>query len=180
LYGGERTITLPAGSYSVYDVYENRYLEVNGNRFTVRMNDNDAKLFRLMSPGKIAVLAYTNGGHAQLSALGITEVDPGANYTVKVTVDEGYYLAGLRINGVDTEPMDTVSLQNITQSSTVEFIIRQIKTYPGDPVAVTKTDVRWGLIAVLLVSSVFAFALAGAGIEMTGKLVMKKFKKVRR
>ena len=181
LYGGERTVTLPAGDYSVYDVYEKQYLDVSGNSFTFHLNDNDAKLFRLMDSGKIAVLAQTGGGHAQLSAPGITEIDPGSDYSVSVTVDFGYYLAGVRINGVDAEPTNTVSLQNVDQSSTVEFIIRQIKTYgdEGYQVAVTKTDVRWGLILVLFAVAVISIAAVGTGGEILVN-ALKRAKKTRR
>ena len=145
------------------------------------MKDNDAKLFRLMDSGKIAVLAQTNGGHAQLSAPGVSQVTPGSDYAVTVTVDFGYYLAGVRINGVDVEPTNTVSLQNVDQSSTVEFVIRQIKTYgdEGYQVAVTKTDVRWGLIILLFAVSALGIAVVGTGAEAL-LIFLKKSKKARR
>ena len=151
-------------------------MDVSGNSFTFHLNDNDAKLFRLMDSGKIAVLAQTGGGHAQLSAPGITEIDPGSDYSVSVTVDFGYYLAGVRINGVDAEPTNTVSLQNVDQSSTVEFIIRQIKTYgdEGYQVAVTKTDVRWGLIIILFIAAALGIAAVGTGAEMLIKSLKKR------
>ena len=181
LYGGERTVTLPAGNYSVYDVYEKQYVDVNGNSFTFSLNDNDAKLFRLMEAEKIAVLAQTNGGHAQLSAPGVSQVTPGSDYAVTVTVDFGYYLAGVRVNGVEVEPTNTVSLQNVDQSSTVEFVIRQVKTYgdEGYQVAVTKTDVRWGLIILLFALSALGIAVAGTGAEVLLGF-LKKSKKARR
>lgn len=181
LYGGERTVTLPAGNYSIYDVYEKQYIPVNGNSFTFSLNDNDAKLFRLMEAEKVAVLAQTNGGHAQLSAPGVSQVTPGSDYAVTVTVDFGYYLAGVRINGIEVEPTNTVSLQNVDQSSTVEFIIRQIKTYgdEGYQVAVTKTDVRWGLIIILFIAAALGIAAAGTGAEVLLSF-LKKSKKARR
>lgn len=176
LYGGNRTIKLPADNYSVYDVYEQKYLDINGNSVTVSLEDNGAKLLRLMETGKVAVLAQTNGGHATLSAPGISQITPGSDYAVTVTVDFGYYLAGVKINGVEAEPTNTVSLQNVEQSSTVEFIIRQIKTYgdEGYQVAVTKTDIRWGLLILLFTAAALGVAVAGTGAEVLLSFLKKK------
>ena len=129
LFGGERTITLPKSEYSVYDVYEEKYIPVTGNTFKFTMEDNSGRLFRLMSANKVAVLARTNGAHATLDKLGVTEVTPGADYTVSIKVDQGYYLSAVTVNGKQVDVQKTIKLKDVVNSTEIVFEVKQVKTY---------------------------------------------------
>ena len=132
LFGGERTITLPKSGYSVYDVYEEKYIPVTGNTFKFTMEDNSGRLFRLMSANKVAVLARTNGAHATLDKLGVTEVTPGADYTVSIKVDQGYYLSAVTVNGKQVDVQKTIKLKDVVNSTEIVFEVKQVKTYENE------------------------------------------------
>ena len=162
LYGGQRTITLPK-ECSVYDVFEQKYITMNGKSFTFEMEDNNAKLFRLMDTDKVAVTALTRGGHASLDKKGITELSPGETYTVKVDVEEGYQLSGVKIDGKEVDISDTITIDSIDDTHHILFETEQIKTYGA---YVHSLDVRWGRIALLLVGIVCAVVALGTTLEI--------------
>ncbi len=95
---GEKTLTLP-GYYSVYDVFEEKFISMNTNTITYEHKQNDTHIFRLMTPNTYAVTASIQRGKGTLSAPGLTEVTPGQSYSLTVTAEIGYQIAGITVNG---------------------------------------------------------------------------------
>jgi len=95
---GEKTIRLP-GYYSVYDVFEKKFISMNTNCITYYHQANDTHIFRLMQPNTYAVTASIQSGKGALSAPGVTEVAVGQGYSLKVTPEPGYAVEIVTVNG---------------------------------------------------------------------------------
>ncbi|MCQ2449211.1 MAG: carbohydrate binding domain-containing protein [Clostridia bacterium] len=131
LYGGKRTVTLPTSqkNCSVYDVFKGSYVSVNNGKFTYTAENNETRLFRLGTAGKVAVVVLTQGGHAKISPAGITEIPQGGKLTVRASVDSGYYVEKVLVNGKNVGARTSVTLTDLTAPVSVRFVIKQIKTY---------------------------------------------------
>ena len=173
LYGGERTVTLPEHC-SVYDVFEKEYITLNDNTFTFTMEDNQARLFRLMDTDKVAVTAMTRGGHAQLDKEGITELTPGETYTATVEVEEGYRLVSVRVDDEEVDITETITIENVDDTHHIVFETEQIKTYGA---YVNSIAVRWDTIALLLVGIIGGITVLGTAIEVGVVVLRRKGKK---
>ena len=174
MYGGERTITLPEGkTYSVYDVYEEEYVTMNENTFTFDMEDNSARLFRLMSADKVAVLSMTNGGHVSLNHTGVTELSEGEDFKVHATVEDGYELVSVKVDGEEVEVSDTVTLQNVEDTHSIVFETKQVKTYG---VFYDEIHVQWGKAILLVLGVMAAIAVVGIAGETIWYTIRRKKK----
>lgn len=98
---GEKTISLP-GNYSVYDVFRGEFLSMNTNTITYIHQAKDTRIFRLMKPNTYTVTARVQSGKGSLSAPGLTQVTDGQDYSLKITPEIGYEIAGVTVNGVQT------------------------------------------------------------------------------
>ena len=97
---GEKTINLP-GNYSVYDVFEEKFISMNTDTVTYYHQANDTHIFRLMQPNTYTVTASIQSGRGALSAPGITEVTPGKSYSLTVTPETGYQVSQVTVNGAE-------------------------------------------------------------------------------
>ena len=95
---GEKTIQLP-GNYSVYDVFEKRFVSMNTDVITYYHQANDTHIFRLMKPNTYAVTAGIQKGKGTLSAAGLQEVTAGGSYSLTVTPACGYAVEAVFVNG---------------------------------------------------------------------------------
>ena len=107
---GQKRICLP-GSYSVYDVFEGRFVSMNTNTITFEHDANDTHLFRLLSSDTYAVTARVESGKGTLSAPGLTEVSPGDSYNLTVTPQAGYSVSSVKVNGKTVQLRDGGILQ---------------------------------------------------------------------
>lgn len=105
------------GYYSVYDVYEGRYVSMNTNVIEYENAVNDTHLFRLGEVNKYSVLVRVSGGHGSVSDAGLSYVDGGSK-TYTVTPDEGYVIKSVTVNGEETTVGEdgTFTLENINDS----------------------------------------------------------------
>lgn len=94
---GEKTIHLP-GNYSVYDVFEEKFISMNTNQIHYSHQGNDTHVFRLLKPHTYAVTASIEWGKGTLSAPGLTQVSAGESYRLTVTPEAGYY-GDVTVNG---------------------------------------------------------------------------------
>lgn len=122
--GGTKTIHL-TGNYSVYDVFEQKFVSMDTDTITYDHRANDTHLFRLLTPGKLAVLTTVRGGHGKISSTGITEVDPGADFTLTITPDEGYEIKEIIVNGTEAENTDTLKFTDIRENQTVRVSFKK-------------------------------------------------------
>ncbi len=99
---GEKTISLP-GYYSVYDVFEEKFISMNTNTITYEHKQNDTHVFRLLKQNTYAVTASIQSGKGVLSAPGLTQVTEKQSYTLKITPEVGYQIAGVTVNGQTVE-----------------------------------------------------------------------------
>ena len=95
---GEKTISLP-GNYSVYDVFEEKFISMNTNQIHYYHQAKDTHIFRLMKPNTYAVTANIQSGEGSLSAPGLTQVQAGQGYHLTVTPEWGYEVASVTVNG---------------------------------------------------------------------------------
>lgn len=172
LYGGTRTITLPKNrNYSVYDVYEDAYITLNDNTFTFEMEDNSARLFRLMSAEKIAVLTMTENGHATLDQLGVTELIPGEDLTVHIELEKGYSLDSVKVNGKEVGTEETITLENVQDTQSIVFRTKQDKTHG---VFYTELAVKWGKLCLLVLGILAGLAFLGIAVETAVVVIRTK------
>ena len=107
---GEKTIHL-SGFYSVYDVFEEKFISMNTNQFTYHHQADDTHIFRLMQPNTYTVTASIQSGKGALSAPGLTQVTAGQSYTLKITPETGYQIALVTVNGKTVAPDENGVLQ---------------------------------------------------------------------
>ena len=100
---GEKTVLLP-GSYSVYDVFEEKLISPNTNLITYEHLANDTHIFRLMPANTYAVTASIQEGKGTLSAPGLTQVAAGESYSLTVTPEFGYQIAAITVNAEPAAP----------------------------------------------------------------------------
>ena len=98
---GNKTINL-TGNYSVYDVFEEKFVSMNTNQIQYYHQANDTHIFRLMEPNTYAVTASIQSGKGALSAPGLTQVAAGQGYSLKVTPEIGYEISAVAVNGKQT------------------------------------------------------------------------------
>ena len=113
---GKKTITLPE-NHSVYDVYEEKFISLDTDNFTYYSAQNDTHIFRLLTPDKYAVTSRVKGGNGKISAVGLTEVNPGDDFTLKLSPDKGYEVSSVTVNGekVDVK-FGKITLKNINKN----------------------------------------------------------------
>ncbi len=95
---GEKTISLPE-NHSVYDVYEEKFVSMDTNKFTYYSEQNDTHIFRLLSSNKYAVTSRVKGGNGTVSKVGLTEVNPGDDFKLDISPDKGYEISSVTVNG---------------------------------------------------------------------------------
>lgn len=117
---GEKTIYLP-GNYSVYDVFENRFISMNTNQINYYHQADDTHIFRLMQPNTYAVTASIQGGKGTLSALGLTQVAAGQSYTLTVTPETGYEVKSVTVNGKEAALEDggVLNIYEVTENTAI-------------------------------------------------------------
>lgn len=113
---GTKTIYLD-GYYSVYDVYEGRYVSMNTNVITYENAINDTHLFRLGEVDKYSVLVRVSDGHGSITDAGLT-YESGGSKTYTATPDEGYVIKTVTVNGNEIEVGEdgTFTLEDIDDS----------------------------------------------------------------
>ncbi len=117
--GGKKTITLPE-NHSVYDVYAEKFISMDTARFSYTAEPCDTHIFRLLTPNTYAVTSRVKGGHGKISTVGLTEVSPGKDFSLKITPDEGYEIAAVTVNGEKaTVKNGLLTLKNINSNYTV-------------------------------------------------------------
>lgn len=117
---GEKTITLP-GNYSVYDVFEEKFISMNTNTITYFHQTDDTHIFRLMTPDTCAVVAGIGAGKGTLSAPGLTEVTPGQGYSLTATPETGYEIAGITVNGKPVLAENgVVQIDSVMENTSIE------------------------------------------------------------
>lgn len=145
MYGGKKTLYLD-GDYAVYDVFKEEYNSMNTSVVKYEMEDGETKIFRLSTPDKISVLTRTRGAHAEITPLGITEVNPGDAFEAKIKVDKGYYLKDVTVNGESIGTDNIVKLENVTNSTSIEAFIERVIEEDED---VVQKEIKWVLLAVI-------------------------------
>lgn len=117
---GEKTIHLPK-KYSVYDVFEGKFLSMNTDTITYQHEANETHIFRLMTPNTYAVTARLRSGKGTLSAPGLTEVKAGESYTLNVEAQDGYEISEVLVNDEPVELADgTFVVDQVDQNYVVE------------------------------------------------------------
>lgn len=159
------------GYYSVYDVYEGRYVSMNTNVIEYENAVNDTHLFRLGDVSKYSVLVRVSGGHGSVSDAGLSYVDGGSK-TYTVTPDEGYVIKSVIVNGEETTvgADGTFTLENINDSYqvVVQFKRETVPEYiedwdPGEEsvnvpdwiVALISVVVLGGIVAIIVYKNFF-------------------------
>ena len=116
---GEKTIQLP-GNFSVYDVFQEKFISMNTNQINYYHQENDTHIFRLMTPNTYGVTASIESGKGALSLPGLTEVTPGQSYTLTVTPEYGYRVKSVTVNGQTAQLTDhTLLLDNISKNTDI-------------------------------------------------------------
>ncbi len=117
---GKKVITLPE-KYAVYDVFEEKYISMNTDKFTYENTVNDTHLFRLTKANTYTFLSVVKGGHGKLSSEGIKQVKEGATQTITLEPDEGYMVKSVVVNGeaIDIPENNTLTFKKIKQNYTV-------------------------------------------------------------
>lgn len=125
---GEKTLRLP-GNYSVYDVFEKKFLSMNTNVITYYHEADDTHIFRLMSPNTYAVTADIEKGKGSLSQSGLTAVTPGQGYTLQITPEYGYVTETVTVNGTQTQigGDGILSLSAITENTVISVSFRRLE-----------------------------------------------------
>ena len=137
---GEKTITLP-GNYAVYDVFEEKFISMDTDTITYNHATNDTHLFRLTTPNTYAVTARIKAGKGTLSAPGLTEVAPGANYNLTVTPNEGYEVTSILVNDESAELTDGIlSLASVDENTVIEIKFGKKAPEPPAPILVPVTE----------------------------------------
>lgn len=117
---GVKTITLP-DNYSIYDVFEQKFVSMDDNTITYTHEANDTHIFRLLKPNHYAVTARLKSGKGTLSAPGLTEVEMGGSYSLKVTPNDGYEVSEVLVNGGAVELKDnTFSVKKVDENYVIE------------------------------------------------------------
>ena len=123
---GEKTIYLP-GNYSVYDVFEEKFISMNTNEIHYYHQANDTHIFRLMEPNTYAVTASIQGGKGTLSAPGLTQVAAGQSYTLTVTPETGYEVKSVTVNGKEAALEDggVLNIYEVTENTAIAVSFRK-------------------------------------------------------
>ena len=117
---GVKTITLP-DNYSIYDVFEQKFVSMDDNTITYEHEANDTHIFRLLKPNHYAVTARLKSGKGTLSAPGLTEVEMGGSYSLKVTPNDGYEVSEVLVNGEAVELKDnTFNVKKVDENYVIE------------------------------------------------------------
>ena len=117
---GEKTITLP-GNYAVYDVFEKQFVSMDTDTITYYSDANDTHIFRLTTPNTYAVTARIKEGKGTLSAPGLTELAPGASYSLTVQAEQGYEVSSVLVNGEPAELQDNIlAIDGVDENAVIE------------------------------------------------------------
>ncbi len=117
--GGKKTVTLPE-NHSVYDVYAEKFISMDTARFSFTAEPSDTHVFRLLTPNTYAVTSRVKGGHGKISTVGLTEVSPGDDFSLKITPDKGYEIAAVTVNGEKTTVKNgLLTIENINCNYTI-------------------------------------------------------------
>lgn len=156
---GEKTITLPDNA-SVYDVFEEKFVSMDTDKFTFETDANDTHVFRLMTPNTYTVVTRLKSGKVELSSKGITEVKPGETYTLNIKPEDGYELESVLVNNEEVEVKDGIlELKDINSNYTINVKAHKITSLVPVTVYVSKLIIMpWWLfilIVVLLCGGIF-------------------------
>lgn len=160
---GTKTIYLD-GYYSVYDVYEGKYVSMNTNVITYENALNDTHLFRLGEVNKYSVLVRVNGGHGGVTGAGLNYVSGGSTNTYAITPDDGYVIKSVTVNGDEIEVGEdgTFTLENIADSYQVvvkfkrETVLEYYERWVADERVVNVPDWIVAIISVVVIGGVVA------------------------
>ncbi len=166
-YGGEVTLDL-GGSYSVYDVFAQQYYSLDTDTVTYTAQQGQTKTFRLLSPGKVAVLSRVQGGNGSISSPGVTELTPGADFSLTLTPQDGYAPSLITVDGVAAALTDTVTL---TQVDGYHSIVCRFGTAEEteEPTAEPAEKPAADLTVLLICLAVLAGAAAGIAVAVKKK-----------
>lgn len=157
---GIKTIKLTENR-SVYDVFEQRYLEVktgtdgDGQTFYYinYYNDvNDTHLFRLTEPGTVTFLNIVKGGNGAVSESGLYELESGSAKEIIVTPEEGYMIDSITVNGehYELDGENYLSTYTMYVDGEPEYICKDYKLVLSDISENTSVVVRFKRIPVQL------------------------------
>lgn len=157
---GIKTIKLTENR-SVYDVFEQRYLEVktgtdgDGQTFYYinYYNDvNDTHLFRLTEPGTVTFLNIVKGGNGTVSESGLYELESGSAKEIIVTPEEGYMIDSITVNGehYELDGENYLSTYTMYVDGEPEYICKDYKLVLSDISENTSVVVRFKRIPVQL------------------------------
>lgn len=165
---GNKTIYLD-GYYSVYDVFEKRYVSMNTNVIEFYHETNDTHLFQLGEANKTYLLARVSGGHGSIGKSGMFKLDGGESFGFDITPDEGYVVDTVTVNGKEYEVGDdlTFALENVTDRTAVvvKFKRKPVEEYREiwETVVKSFTIPAWGMILIF----------AGVAAVVVGIVVIK-------
>ena len=127
---GDKTVALP-GNYSVYDVFEEKYISMNTDVITYHHQEDDTHIFRLMKPDTYAMTAAIKQGKGSLSEPGLTQVVPGQSYAVTVTPELGYQIQKITVNGEAATWTENGLLQlpAVTEDTAIEVYFAKEKLH---------------------------------------------------
>ena len=165
---GVRTITLPE-NHSIYDVFEQKFISMDDNKITYEHGANDTHIFRLLTPNHYAVTARLKSGKGTLSAPGLTEVEMGGSYSLKVTPKKGYEIAEVLVNGEPVELKDgTFKVKEVNENYVIEVKFNML------PEMVEVVQTVQELVILPWWAFILIVALVSAGAWQLNKVVKKK------
>ncbi len=166
----KKAIKLPK-NYSVYDVFEEKFISMDTDEFTYKHEANDTHIFRLLTPNTYAVTARLKSGKGTLSAPGLTEVSAGEAYELKVTPEDGYEVSTITVNDEVVElKNNTFTVDDIDQNYVIH--VRFDKLPEMEEVIM--------IVEELIILPWWAFFLIVAGLTVAGmgiNRVVKDYKK---
>lgn len=167
---GKKTIYLPK-KYSVYDVFEKKFVSMDTDKIVYNADANDTHIFRLMTPNTFAVTARLKSGQGSLSHAGLTEVEEGQPYELTVKADDGYELASVKVNGEEVKLQDNkFTVENVNDNYDIE--VKFNKLVKLVPTTITVEKVYWMPAWLFWI----IFIVAVSGIVVAVRTVKKRRK----